>query len=211
VTLKVVFYIDLISYVLPLWVGFSRMRYLDRAMRLFLLRLSIAALVDLVSLILAKMWIPNAWVIQLFHIWDVPLLLFIFSLLSRSTLYRALFKLAIVVYLGAFLIAKITFEPISLPDQYTYTGASLVLLIGSIMILYEVVSADGVDPFAEPWFWIGLAVIAYFAINIAIFSVWQWFVTLEYDHAIWLGVIQWTSNIIANCFIMVGYLRVKKA
>jgi len=183
---------------------------LDRPLRLFFYRLLFATLADVGGRVLAKLWIPNAWFIQSFHCIDVAWLLAIYFVVARDASYAKAFRIAAVAYVAVFLAAKLTFEPMTGMDQYTYTVASLVLLVGAILILLRTIASDEGDPFRLPWFWVSMGLITYFASNVALFSVLHWYTTLSYDDGVKVWTVHWIGNILVNGIYMVGFLRVRK-
>jgi hypothetical protein len=210
ISLRIFQYIDLASNLLPILIGWNRRKVLDRPLRLFLYRVVFAASADAVSMVLSKLWIPNAWFVQSFHCIDVAWLFWIFSIVARDASYAKGFRIAIPVYAGAFLVAKFTFEPMTGMDQYTYTVASLLLLVGAILVLLRTIRTDEGDPFTMPWFWVSMGLITYFASNLVLFSVLQWYTTLSYDEGVRIWTFHWIGDTLVNVIYLAAFLRVKK-
>lgn len=203
-------YIDLVFSFVPVLVGWGRRRSFDRPLRLFLLRLAMASLADVISLVLGKLWIPNAPFVQSFHLVDNFLLLLIFSLVLRDLPHSGLILWVYPVYLAGFIIAKFTFEPITMPDQYTYSAMYVVLLGLSVLLLLRSLARGDADPASNPWTWISIGFTALFASNLALFSVLSWYVTLPYDEAVRIYAFHWIGNIVVNAIFVYGLLRVKE-
>jgi hypothetical protein len=208
--LRIFQYIDLASNLLPILAGWKLRNFLDRPLRLFLYRIIFAAAADIGAKILGMMWIPNAWFVQSFHCVDVAWLFLIISMVVGESPYAKGFRIAIPAYVGAFLVGKFTFEPMTGMDQYTYTVASLFLIVGAILILLRTISADEGDPFAMPWFWVSMGLLTYFASNLVLFSVFHWFTTLSTDEAVRIWTFHWIGNTLVNGIYLAAFLRVKK-
>lgn len=203
-------YIDLALSVVPVFVGLWSRRFLDGPLRLFLIRITVAFAADGVSAVLAKLWIPNGLFVQGWHLVDNLLLVLLFSALLRGAPGSGLIRWVYPAYLAAFVAAKFTIEPLTVPDQYTYTAVCVVMLGLSIALLLRCLGAEGADPVSNPWTWIAFGLTASFASNLLLFSVLSWYVTLPYEEAVRIYSFHWIGNILVNGIYTVGLLKVGK-
>ena len=209
--MRAIQYLDVLFGFVPVAVGWSRREFLDRPLRWYLLRLAFVCAAEVVSLTLSKLWIPNAPFVQLSHVVDTLLLVVLFRMLLGDLPYSGLIPWIFPAYLAAFVAAKFTIEPLTLPDQYTYTAVCLVLLALSIVVLLRSLAAEGAGPASNPWTWISLGMIVWFASNLVLFSVLYWYVTLSYDEAVRIYSFHWAGNIVINGIVTWGLLRVRTA
>ena len=203
-------YIDVAFGFVPLLMAWRRRTLFDRPLWLFLWHLMLTSLNEVVTLILGKLWIPNAPANLLYHVADTLVLLLMFREVLADRPYARFIPWLFAAYLAAFIVTKFNIEPMTGPDQYSYTAVGVVLLGLSVLVLLRCLGNDRGDPVSNPWTWISIGFTASFALYAAMSSVLKWYVTLSYDEGVRLYSFIWIGNIVVNGIFAFGLLRVRE-
>jgi len=208
--LPIVAYGDFISNLIPLGIGLSRYRALPRPMRLFLVFIAINVSSELVSYYLASHGVSNLWFIHLYDLLTTVLLFEVLILLCRSRGAHAVFRSISALFIAAWLIGKVTFEPFTASDQFTFSGVGIVMVIVSTFCLFQLASHDDGDLRKEYRFWLLAGIFLYHIGNLILFSVLEHYIHLDLGQGIAVWEYHWWLNIIVNSLYAGGFCVVRQ-
>ncbi len=202
-------YIDLFSNILPVFGGGWKIRKMEKTVLWFFLQVVLSAGMEVTSYFMAIRGINNLWMIQWYHLVNVCIIVIILSRWQRYISIAAFFRWSLFIFVLFWTIAKFTFEPLAGDDQYTYTTASVLVLIFAILTLFRFIQGEEPNFFSDPRFWITCGIFFYFTGNFILFSVFKWFTFLPFIEAVPIWNIHWGLNIAVNLIYFRAFLLVR--
>jgi hypothetical protein len=204
-------YIASFTYLIPLLVGLSRFKWLDRIMRIFLLLCVWSCLEVFAEYMLGVMNSNNASVINYFFLTD-PLFLFVLYLFSidDGKIKRNIFILAL-LSICTWIVEKIFW---AVPDQINSQMAAtsqIFIIVASIIIVQAVMKKTSNLLIDEPIFWVAAGYVLYSAGVLVIFGLSNELMKLgpAYFKVSWH--INWSLTIVANViFARVFFCRARR-
>jgi len=132
-------YIALFSSVLPISVGISRIKILHRGMIILFIFLIASLVADIYFL-----WIARGYelILGLHHVYYLIEYIFIMSIIAvwqETPRMKRLFQLLILLYVLFWIIAKVTFEPLTGLYSVIASTSQILLVIGAEFTLFVVI------------------------------------------------------------------------
>lgn len=202
-------YIDLFSNILPVGGGLWKIRKMETPVLVFLFLVFLSAGVEVASYIMAIKGINNLWMIQWYHLINVGVIIFILGAWQYHRFVRRIFRWSLFFFVVFWCVAKITFEPLTGDDQYTYTTASIFILVSVIVTLFQLIRDEDRNFFSDTRFWIACGIFFYYTGNFILFSVFKWFTTLAFIDAVTIWNIHWGLNTVVNLIYLRAFLLIK--
>lgn len=166
-------------------------------MKILLVLFIFVALVEGTSIFLAIYCISNIWLLYIYTPLEYGFLALIFSFWQREAMLKTILRISIPFFILFSIGTKLFLEDYGYFDSYTVTVESIIFVGISTYTLRNLTRENRGFLCSEPSFWVGIAVLIYFAGNLLTFALskaivaWSWHATL---------------NIIANVCFAGGFL-----
>ena len=190
-------YISAASCVIPLSIGVLRYHRLRLEMRLLLLLFASMALVEALSFYQAYNYRGTIWLFHLYTPVEYSLLALVFSFWQKRAFLRKMLLYSIPLFVLICVGSELFLATSNNFDNFTASLESVLLVAISSFTLLGINLEDGGNILGDPRFWVGTAVLIYFAGNLMIFG-------LSEEITFW-----WTHNslnISANLLFSGGFL-----
>ncbi len=186
------------SALLPMIVGMMRMKTQSKDLRFFFYLMCLASLDALLQFILAKNNINNHWVIHGYNLFEVPAMVWIYSMWFKSERVKSIYVVIGVFFILFWFVSKMTFESMLQPSTYVGPTSRVILTIVSIHALYEV-SKDMEMPLLQNHrFWIASGTILYMSGAVMFLALQGLFMELSADVILRIFHIYWVFIIFIN-------------
>ena len=199
-------YLSLYTVIIPIGVGISRIKILDRGMNILLLYLISAFAADNYLI-----WFSRGYqfTLGLHHIYYLVEYIFIMSIIivwQQSVKMKRLFYALIILFILFWIIAKFTFEPLSGLYSVIASTSQVLLVIGAELTLFVVVE-NRMQPVINDFrFWVLLSFILYYAGTLLIVTSRGIFVQYSIETIFLIASIDWSLKIIFNILLTIGFL-----
>jgi len=198
--------LSLFSIVLPIIAGFFKFTSVDRGMKILFLYLVFALTADIYLL-----WIPKGYqihlgLVHLYYLVEYVFIMSIISLWQESQRMKIFFQALILLYGVFWVIAKVTFEPLS--GLYTFTGSTsqVLLTICAEYTLFLVVR-NQIPPIIKlDQFWVLLSFVIYYAGTLFTIASRGILIHFPVKTLFVFASIDWSLKIIFNILFTVGFL-----
>ena len=194
------YYLSVISGLIPFIFGLILFRKLNPALKLLLLLFGIGLLFEAFGyyLYFFTRFRNNIWLYHFYTLIECGLLLFVFSHWEKNVKLERIFHLSIPGFAVLWIGAKLFCEDFNQPDNYTASLECLLLVGISFRTLYAVNKEQVKTIFQEPRLWISAAVLLYFSANLLTFALSKLIVNWSFHHQL--------MNITANLLYAGGFL-----
>jgi hypothetical protein len=157
----------------PVVVGWAIIDKLDRRTKLILALVTASLAVETASLTLGIFQITNLWAFSFYTVVEYVLLTSFFYLSTSRPAAQRIIGGSIPFFVGVWLYSLIKMMIDSdLDFDFLVVTLECLLLLGFAFIsLIELTKENIEDIFVMPGFWVGLAVLIYFAGNLALFAI----------------------------------------
>lgn len=206
-------YLSAVSTLVPFAVSTLSFKDIKRQRDLFLLWLfwCLAAVVETVIWVSARMKLQNIWVFQIYSLLEYILILNLFKCWLLNERLLKWVRYAIPFYLVFFLLIKLTgLEPItsSAFNFVTRPIALLIIVFFIFKILFELWESATIEVTNDYRFWTLLALLVYYASSTALFAFSyvkdrEILLAIFYTHAV--------LNIIHNLLFTIGIFKARGA
>ena len=199
-------YFSLFSSIIPIGVGFSRIKTSHSGMKILLLYLISAFAADNYLI-----WFSRGYqfTLGLHHIYYLVEYIFIMSIIivwQQSVKMKRLFYALIILFILFWIIAKFTFEPLSGLYSVIASTSQVLLVIGAEFTLFVVVE-NRMQPVINDYrFWVLLSFILYYAGTLLIVTSRGIFVQYSIETIFLIASIDWSLKIIFNILLTIGFL-----
>jgi len=199
-------YISIFSAVFPICAGISKITTLDRGMKILFLYLLFAFTADIYL-----MWFARGYQLKvgLIHVYYLVEYLFIMSIISvwhESRRMKRLFFALMLLYLLFWVIAKVTFEPLSGLFVFTATTSQVILTFCAESTLIVVIG-NRIQPIINHnRFWVLLSFVIYYAGTLLIIASRGIFLHYPVETFFIVASIDWSLKIIFNILFTIGFL-----
>ena len=203
----ILMYVSLFSAAIPILAGIYRLGSIDRGMKILFYYLIAAFATDIFL-----MWFVRGHQllhIGLVHAYYLVEYLFIMSIISvwqESHRMKRLFHALLLLYILFWIVAKVTFEPLT--GLYSLTASvSQVLLVLSAGYTLFVVIGNRVQPlFSHQRFWVLLSFVIYYTGTLMLVALQGILVHYSTADLFLSASINWSLKILFNILITVGFL-----
>jgi len=199
-------YLSLYTVIIPIGVGISRIKILDRGMNILLLYLISAFAADNYLI-----WFSRGYqfTLGLHHIYYLVEYIFIMSIIivwQQSVKMKRLFYALIILFILFWIIAKFTFEPLSGLYSVIASTSQVLLVIGAELTLFVIVENRMQPVISDYRFWVLLSFILYYAGTLLVVTSRGIFVQYSIDTIVLITSIDWSLKIIFNILLTIGFL-----
>jgi hypothetical protein len=190
--------VSFISSPLPVIVGWIRRKYLSRGSRIFLGLLSFYLLVLAAQLVMMFNYINTLWTTQLYTLMEFCIIAAVYFVESDTRFIRNAIRWSIYVFCVFWIIAKFSFEPMTLYDNYTGPFAAVLLSVMATYKLIELLRESRDSVFKKSMFWISTGIIVYYVGTMPLVSLANMLLTRPLEEFANFWRINWGLAIVSN-------------
>ncbi len=199
-------FIALFSSVLPLSVGISRIKILHRGMNILLYYLIFAFSADIYLL-----WFSRGYqfTLGLHHIYYLIEFIFIMSIITawqESHRMKRIFQTVMLLYILFWIIAKVTFEPLTGLYSVIASTSQILLVIGAEFTLFVVIRNRMHPILNHNRFWVLLSFVIYYAGTLLIIASRGILLHYPIKTLFLFASIDWSLKICFNILFTIGFL-----
>jgi hypothetical protein len=190
--------VSFISSPLPVIVGWIRRKYLSRGSRIFLGLLSFYLLVLAAQLVMMFNYINAMWISQLYTLIEFCIIAAVYFVETDKLSVKNAIKWSIYVFCVFWIIAKFSFEPMILYDNYTSPFAAVLLIVMATYKLIELLRESKNSVFKKSMFWISTGIVVYYVGTMPLFALANMLLTRPLDEFANFWRINWGLAIVSN-------------
>jgi hypothetical protein len=210
------------SLIIPLWFGYQRRSHLEKGMRLLLLNLFIALMVELTALVLLFAAGENFYIYSLFTPVEFIIFVLMFRFWNRGRALEKFLTASIPVFLVVWLGGMIwAFSGAGEMDasfltslkhavwgfeNYLLSAISVFFIICAITTLFAWLHEEDRPLFTNGMFWVTAAVLIYYSGNLFVFTLME--LILETENDFWY--IHSAVNLLKNLLYALGFYQAGK-
>ncbi len=195
-----------ISVFLPVAVGATRIRLLDRAMKTFLLLQTIYAIVIALQFYLALHHLTNLWISHVYAVIEYPFLMAVFSLWQKNRIVEKAMLISIAFFVAFWVVASIYLEPFTAPATYTYPVSRMIYCAVGLYTLRKI-SLESTSPILkDPRFWIISSLLISSTGDLMFYALRDVISGLSQQELLTAFGIHWILIIVTNLFYSEGYI-----
>jgi hypothetical protein len=199
-------YISIFSSVVPLGVGISRMKILHRGMNILLYYLIFAFAADM-----CLTWFVRGYqfTLGLIHVYYLVEFMFIISIITvwqESRRMKKNFQLLILVYTLFWIIAKVTFEPMTGLFSVIASTSQVFLTLGAGYTLFVVIGNRVQSLLNYHRFWILLSFVIYYAGTLLVVASRGILLHYSAENILLVSSLDWSLKILFNILFTIGFL-----
>lgn len=198
------------SIILPLTVGFTRLKLLGKEYRLLFVFIAISFAVEIITSIMSMNSKNNLWLGNLFFLVEC----FFWCIIIMGWLASKRTRLFIFIFLAAYTLiwGFTTFFVLDfyMFNTYARTVESFTFVFLSCFLLITVSTDTSQVIFKNPKFWFGSALLIYFSVNLIVFGTVNY---ISSNHAQLMDntwIIHSFTNIFANLLFAIGFLCIRQ-
>ncbi len=199
-------YISIFSPVLPLGVGISRIKILHRGMNILLYYLIFAFAADMYLIWFARGY---QFTLGLYHVYYIVEFLFIISIVAvwqESPRMKRIFQTVMLLYILFWIIAKVTFEPLTGLYSVTASASQVLLTLCAGYTLFVVIGNRMQSLMNHDRFWILLSFVVYYAGTLLVIALRGIIIQYSRETLFLVNSIDWSLKILFNTFFTIGFL-----
>jgi len=202
--------ISLVVAFVPVFAGFSRIKFIRREYLIFFFFIIVGAITEIVSFILSIQRINNHWVAQIYDLLEYILVMLVLSTWQKDSKTRYYFRLTIPVYVLFWVISKFTFEQLNGIGNYTHTFSVVAFIIASVSSLIYFVTEEQGHLIREARFWIACGLLLFFCGNFMFYLLIKDFISLNPQDAMNIMYFRWSFSIAINIIFTMSLLLIKR-
>ncbi len=204
--LPTLYYVDLSSGLLPIIASLPRLRPFGKPAVVILIFLAGGFATELASYALAMQSIHNLWLMNLYNAFEFTLPVIFFFLVEHNQMWKRSYLWIWAVFLVIWCVAKFSFEPLSSAAEYTHTLSCGILSVYAVHNLVGLMKEE--DPFGrlDYRFWSAVAILFYFAGNIALFGAGNALSQLTAVQAFSILQYHWILDMTTNLIFTLGFV-----
>jgi hypothetical protein len=198
---SVVPFLALVSFIsspLPVIVGWIRRRYLSRGSRIFLGLLSFYLVVLSTEMLMTFNRINALWMLHFYSLIEFCIIAAVYLVESDKSFVKNAIKWSIYVFCAFWIIAKFSFEPMTLYDNYTSPFAAVLLIVMATYKLIELLRESKDSVFKKSMFWISTGIVVYYVGTMPLFALANMLLTRPLDEFANFWRINWGLAIVSN-------------
>jgi hypothetical protein len=199
-------FISLFSVVLPIGVGISKIAILHRGMKILFLYLVFAFTADIYLMWFVKGYQLNVELIHAYYLIENVFIMSIIITWQESHRIKRIFQALLLLYILFWIIAKVTFEPLSGLYTFTASTSQILMTIGAQITLLVIVG-NRIQPIIKDYrFWVLLSFIIYYAGTLLIIASRGILIHYSVEILFLVNSIDWCLKIIFNILFAIGFL-----
>ena len=181
---KLSFYLQMLSYILPIWFGCRYFKYFDKILQIFFLSIIISFMIDMYSWILVIAKIQNYYLDYLFSFNSFITKVLIFALLIKIKKHRIIIVGLGISVIPVFMVDLIWIAGAKHHNTFSASIANIWIFISTLYCLRQLINEANADFSKNPLFWIliGISIKKNLTFADSLFSdyVLNYSVTLAY-------------------------------
>ncbi len=162
---------SVVSQTIPLASGLYIFGRLSSEMKILVAYFGVALMADLVGTYLAAQNINNLWVLHIMTIIEFGFLMWVFSCWQNNRMLRRILRMSIPLFSIVGIIAMFFLEGVGEYNTLSRSVECLILVAASAFALFELSKESFSSVFNQPRFWVGCAVLIYYASTLFFFSL----------------------------------------
>jgi hypothetical protein len=199
-------FIALYSTLIPIFAGIFRFHVKRGDNSILVLFLFSTFSIDCISYYFIKDYAVNLGLMHLYVFLEFLFPMLIVTIWQESPKTMKIFKYIYMLYILFWIIAKLSFEPISGIYSITATTEQVILVLAAGYTLF-VVTGNRVQPlFSYSRFWMLLSFVLYYAGTLVIVALQGILVNYSKEDIFFAASILWSLKILFNILIFIGFL-----
>ena len=186
--------------------GIVTYRYLSKDMKIVLVYIFTAFLVEVLNAVLSYLSIPNIIVFHVYTLLEFSLLAYVFLQWQPESRVRTIIKWSIPSFFSIWLIDKLLIHSLYEFDSFVVTVESVLLVTIAMYELYDLNKDINYSIFRNPKFWVTAAVLLYFAGNLIVFSLGSFILSEKAIASIAWILFHASLNAIAYLLFVVAFI-----
>ena len=199
-------YVALFSSIIPIGVGFSRIKTLHSGMKILLLYLISAFATDNYLIWFARGY---QFILGLHHIYYLVEFIFIISIVTvwqESYRMKWIFRVLSLFFIIFWIIAKVSFEPLSGLYTVIASVSQIILALSAGYTLFVVIGNKTQSLINQYRFWVLLSFVVYYFGTLLVIGLRGILLHYSLDTIFLVVSIDWSLKIIFNMLIAKGFL-----
>jgi hypothetical protein len=192
--------------VLPIGGGISKLTTVDRGMKILFFYLVCAFTADIYLMYFSKERQIQLGLIHVYYLAEYLFIMTIIYIWQESLWMKRVIQVLILLYVLFWVIAKITFEPMSGLYVYTATTSQIVLTLSAESTLIAVIGSR-IQPIINlDRFWVLLSFVIYYAGTLLVIASREILIHYPSHTFLVFASIDWSLKIVFNILFAIGYL-----
>jgi len=199
-------YIALFSSVLPIGVGISKIKVLHRGTYILLFYLIFAFSADIYFLYFSRGYQFTLGLHHAYYLLEYIFIMSIVTVWQESHRIKKIFQVLMLLYIIFWIVAKVTFEPLSGLYSTTASISQVILALGAGYTLFIVIGNRTQSLIHDYRFWILLSFVIYYAGTLLIIALRGILIHYSAENILLVSSIDWSLNILFNILLAIGFL-----
>ena len=199
-------YITIFSMVLPIIGGIIKFTTVDRGMKILFLYLLFAFTADIILMWFVRGYQLQVGLIHLYYLVEYVFIMSIISLWQESQRMKRIFHALILFYVLFWVIAKVTFEPLSGLYSFTASTSQVLLTVCAEYTLFLLVRSQIPPVITIDRFWVLLSFVIFFAGTLFTIASRGILIHFPVKTLFVFASIDWSLKILFNILLTVGFL-----
>jgi hypothetical protein len=162
------------------------------------------------SFVMGRFGIHNLWLIQISHVVGYVLFTMTLTRWQTAASFRSLQRYAIIPVLLVWVVAKITFAPITGSDEVGASILSILIAITAVVTLVQIADGRGGALLRDPRFLLSGGLLLSSAASVIFLSVFDRLVGLSREDFLLIWQVHWGLSAAVNCIYAAGFLMVRR-
>ena len=195
------------SSLLPAISGAAVYRSVGKVVRSIFIYFILFSCTEIVSLFLAREHENNLWLENIFIIAELVFYAKIIGVwLESKNINRVINILLLLWILTWVFTSAVLLKSIFVFNVYTHCFESMILISLAGMLLLKISSEFAGNLFLDTRFWVCSAILIFYSVNIVIFGLGKFILSVSFDNMGEVWVIHSVTNIFSNILFSIGFL-----
>ncbi len=187
--------------------GFKRDR---RAALLLILYFGESLISESYATYLALHGIHNHHVLNFSNLFEYFVFVIYFRSCEEHNRWKKYYSLALVLFVLFWIYAKLTFEPLSSPAEYTHTLSVGILSFLALRSLVQILPNENIRLFGCYRFWVSLISLFYFFVSVVLNGYFNALTTMNIQQATKLWSVHWLISLSCKAIYSLAFLWPQK-
>ena len=195
------------SSLLPTLSGIVVFRSCGKIVRYLIIFFIFSSSTEIVSFFLASIHKNNLWLDNIFIIAELGFFAKIIGVwLEKKNINRVINILLLLWILTWVFTSALLLKSIFVFNVYTHCFESMILISLAGMLLLKISSEFAGNLFLDTRFWVCSAILIFYSVNIVIFGLGKFILSVSFDNMGEVWVIHSVTNIFSNILFSIGFL-----
>jgi hypothetical protein len=199
-------YISIFSPIIPLGIGVSKIFSTSRGMKILFFYIFFAFIVDIYLAWFVRGHQLHLGIVHAYYIIECIFILTIITVWQETVRMKRLFQTLILLYILFWIIAKLTFEPLSGLYSITASASQVLLTLCAGYTLFVVVGNREQSLMNQYRFWVLLSIVIYYAGTLLTIALRGILIHYSTEKFLLFTSLDWSLKIIFNILFTVGFL-----